>query len=149
MKLALYQPDIAQNLGTSLRTAACLGIDVEIIEPCGFPLDDRKLKRSGMDYIDYVKYTRHKSWEHFKEWTEENNSRIVLLSSKASISYTKFNFLPNDVLMVGRESAGVPPEVVEYCTNAVTIPMKNGMRSLNVAISAAIVLGEALRQINT
>ncbi len=148
MKLALYQPDIAQNFGTSLRTAACLGVDVEIIEPCGFPLDDRKIRRAGMDYIEHVKYTRHNSWEKFVSFTEENSHRIILLSSKATKSYTEFTYQENDVLMVGRESAGVPDEVAAYCRHQITIPMQPGMRSLNVAVSAAIVLGEALRQIN-
>jgi tRNA (cytidine/uridine-2'-O-)-methyltransferase len=146
MKIALYQPDIAQNLGTTLRTAACLGIDVEIIEPCGFPLDDRKLKRSGMDYIDHVKYTRHNDWNSFKNWAKDSNHRIILLSSKATTSYTDFKFQPNDILMAGRETAGVPAEVSAYCENSVTIPMQGAMRSLNVAVSVAVVLGEAIRQ---
>ncbi len=147
MKIALFQPDIAQNLGTNLRTAACLGVDVEIIEPCGFPFDDRKVRRAGMDYIDMVQYTRHASWDDFKNWVEENNYRLVLLSSKVQTSYTDFSFRKNDILLLGRESAGVPQEVSDYCKNAVTIPMKGGVRSLNVAVSAAMVLGEALRQI--
>ena len=147
MKIALFQPDIAQNLGTNLRTAACLGVDVEIIEPCGFPFDDRKVRRAGMDYIDMVKYTRHASWGHFKKWVEENNYRLVLLSSKVETSYTEFCFQKNDILLLGRESAGVTQEISDYCENAVTIPMQGGVRSLNVAVSAGIVLGEALRQI--
>ena len=147
IKLALYQPDIALNLGSNLRTAACLGADVEIIEPCGFPLDDRKIRRSGMDYIDYVKYNRHNSWDDFKIWVEENNYRLILLSSKATASYTDFKYKDNDILMLGRESAGVPDNVAKYCKNKVTIPMQENVRSLNVSVSAAIVLGEALRQI--
>lgn len=148
MRLAIYQPDIAQNMGTSLRTAACLGVDVDIILPCGFPFDDRKLRRAAMDYIEHVNYRTHDSWEDFVKFVEENNKRIILLSSKASASYTEFSYNDDDILMVGRESAGVPSHVSGYCAdNAVTIPMQNGMRSLNVAISAAIVLGEALRQI--
>jgi len=147
MKIALFQPDIAQNLGTNLRTAACLGVDVEIIEPCGFPFDDRKVRRAGMDYIDLVKYTRHNSWDDFKRWSEENNYRLVLLSSKAQTSYTDFSFQKNDILLLGRESAGVTQEISDYCKNAVTIPMQGGVRSLNVAVSAGIVLGEALRQV--
>lgn len=148
MKLALYQPDIAQNLGTTLRTAACLGVDVDIILPCGFPLDDRKLRRAGMDYIDKVRYTSHDSWEHFVKQHENNGTgRIILLSSKASVPYTEFKFEQDDILLLGRESAGVPENVTKYCKNRVTIPMKNGMRSLNVAVSGAIVLAEALRQL--
>jgi tRNA (cytidine/uridine-2'-O-)-methyltransferase len=146
MKIALYQPDIAQNLGTTLRTAACFGVDVEIIQPCGFPLDDKKLKRSGMDYIEYVKYTKHDSWGAFKDWAENNNHRIILLSSKASVPYTQFQFQKNDILMAGRETAGVPDDVSAACENKVTIPMQGGMRSLNVAVSVAVVLGEAVRQ---
>ncbi len=146
MKIALYQPDIAQNMGTTLRTAACLGVDVEIIDPCGFPFDDRKLRRSGMDYIEYVKYTRHKSWQDFKDFIEQNNFRPVLLSSKAKLSYTEFKFAKKDVLIAGRETAGVPEDVANYCINKVTIPMTKNMRSLNVAVSVGIVLGEALRQ---
>ncbi|MDA0782318.1 MAG: tRNA (cytidine(34)-2'-O)-methyltransferase [Rickettsiales bacterium] len=149
MKIALYQPDIAQNLGTNLRTAACLGVDVEIIEPCGFPFDDRKVRRAGMDYMDMVKYTRHNSWDDFKKWTQENDYRIVLLSSKADTPYTEFSFRENDILLLGRESAGVPPEVTSYCKNAVTITMTKGVRSLNVAVSVGIVLGEALRQVRS
>lgn len=148
LKLALYQPDIPQNLGTNLRTAACFGVDVEIIEPCGFPFDDRKFYRAGMDYIEHVKYTRHNSWEKFKEWAESGNQRIVLLSSKATSPYTDFQYKTGDILLLGRETSGVTTEITEYCgQNAVTIPMQNGMRSLNVAVSGAIVLGEALRQL--
>ena len=148
MRLALYQPDIAQNLGTNLRTAACLGVGVDIILPCGFAFDDRKIRRAGMDYIEHVQYKTHDSWEDFTQYAKENGKRIVLLSSKASLSYTQFEFDDNDILMLGRESAGVPEHVAAYCGNdAVTIPMQGGMRSLNVAVSAAIVLGEALRQV--
>lgn len=147
MQIALYQPDIALNLGANLRTAACLGVDVEIIEPCGFPFDDRKIRRAGMDYIEQVKYTRHNSWDDFKSWAENNNRRLILLSSKATTSYTDFLYQPNDILLLGRESAGVPDAVTDYCPHAVTIPMQPNTRSLNVTISAAMVLGEALRQL--
>lgn len=149
MKIALYQPDIALNLGANLRTAACLGVDVEIIEPCGFPFDDRKIRRAGMDYIDMVKYTRHNSWDDFKNWAEQGGFRLVLLSSKAKTSYTNFVFKKNDILLLGRESAGVPDEIAEYCQNDVTITMQESARSLNVAVSAAMVLGEALRQVKS
>lgn len=147
MHIALYQPDIAQNLGTNLRTAACLGVHVDIIEPCGFPLDDRKLRRAGMDYIDLVEYRRHASWDAFLSAMRQQGRRIVLLSSKVPVSYTEFAFQPQDVLLFGRESAGVPKDVADACDAAVTIPMQEGMRSLNVAVSVGIVLGEALRQV--
>ena len=147
MRIALYQPDIALNLGTNLRTAACLGADVDIIEPCGFPLDDRRIRRSGMDYIDKVNYYRHESWDVFCKYVETNNKRIVLLSSKAKQSYADFSFKKDDILLLGRESAGVPLEVFNSCESKVTIPMKKGIRSLNVAVSCAIVLSEALRQL--
>lgn len=148
LKLALYQPDIPQNLGTNLRTAACFGIPIEIIEPCGFPLDDRKLHRAGMDYIEKAVYSRHISWQEFTKWAEANNHRVVLLSSHADNCYTDFSYKKGDVLLLGRESAGVPEEVTQYCgKNRITIPMRNGVRSLNVAVAGAIVLGEALRQI--
>lgn len=146
MRIALYQPDIALNLGTNLRTAACLGAEVDIIEPCGFPLDDRRIRRSGMDYIDKVNYYRHDSWQDYCEFVEKNNKRLVLLSSKATLSYTKFKYQKNDILLLGRESAGVPQSVFDYCPEKVTIPMQEGVRSLNVAISCAIVLSEAIRQ---
>lgn len=148
MKLALYQPDIAQNLGTTLRTAACFGADVEVIAPCGFPFDDRKIRRAGMDYIDHVNYKLHDSWDDFKNWAANNSRRIVLLSSKATCIYTDFSFQPDDILLAGRESAGVPDDVAEYCQHKVTIPMQPAMRSLNVAISVAIVLSEAMRQLS-
>lgn len=147
IKIALYQPDIAQNMGTNLRTAACLGVDVEIIEPCGFPFDDRKIRRAGMDYIENVKYTRHDSWQEFHKWAQSENRRVILLSSKATDSYTDFKYQENDILLFGRESAGVTPDVAADCDHAITIPMQENMRSINVAVSVGIVLGEALRQI--
>lgn len=148
LRLALFQPDIPQNLGTNLRTAACFGIDVDIIEPCGFPFDDRKFRRAGMDYIDHVNYKRHSCWEDFVSHTEQENSRIILLSSKTTIAYTDFSYEPTDVLLLGRETSGVTEQIVEYCgKNAVTIPMKRGARSLNVAVAGSIVLSEAIRQI--
>lgn len=148
--LVIYQPDIAQNLGTMLRLCACMGIDAHIIEPCGFPLSDAALRRAGMDYIDHVHITRHISWSHFQDWRKKNHpeTRLVLLSTKASAPYTDFQYQPDDFLMVGRESAGVPDDVHNASDARVLIPMQGGMRSLNVAISAAMVVGEALRQTN-
>jgi len=150
MKIVLYQPDIPQNLGTTLRTAACLGIDVEIIEPCGFPLDDKKLRRSGMDYIDLVKYTRHISWEEFASWHKKlpDMPRIILLTTKAQTSYTDFMYKKNDILLFGRETSGIPEEIHKYADHRLTIKMQPGIRSLNVAVSVAMVAGEAIRQIN-
>ena len=143
MRLALYQPDIAQNAGTLLRLGACLGVSVDIIEPCGFVLDDRHFRRAGMDYLDIADITRHSSWEDFYAGRK---GRIILLSTKASVPYTDFKFEPTDILLLGRESAGVPDSVHNAADARVLIPMKNNARSLNVAIAGAIVLSEALRQ---
>ena len=143
MRLALYQPDIPQNTGTLLRLAACMGLSVDIIEPCGFVLDDKRLRRSGMDYLESVDLTRHSSWENF---LLEPPERIVLLTTKTDRPYTGFDFAAGDCLLLGRESAGVPPEVHERADARVIVPMRPGLRSLNVAVCAAMVVGEALRQ---
>lgn len=145
-RLALYQPDIPQNLGTMLRLCACMGTDVDIILPCGFPLDDRKLQRAGMDYIEHVNITKHNSWQDFTTWKATQSSRLILLTTRATTEYTDFAFRPDDIIMVGRESSGVPQEVADYADAGIIIPMKPPMRSLNVAVSAAMALGEALRQ---
>lgn len=144
MKVALYQPDMAGNVGTIMRLCACLDLELYIIEPCGFPFNEEKIKRSAMDYIDKVKLTRFMNFDEMK--AQNQDSRIILLSTKASISYTKFVFEKNDILMVGRESAGVPECIHQNSSARVLIPMKNNMRCLNVAISLAIVVGEAMRQ---
>lgn len=144
MRLALYQPDMAPNTGTMMRLCACFGVGLDIIEPCGFVFDDRKLKRAAMDYIDRLDYTRHASWDEFKNSLAPR--RLILLTTKASIPYHDFTFEPDDVLMVGRESAGVPDDVHAAAHMRVLIPMRPEVRSLNVAISASIVLAEALRQ---
>lgn len=144
MKVALYEPDIAGNVGTMIRMCACLGLDMDIIEPCGFPFNREKIKKSGLDYIDKVKITRYLSFEDFKEQNKE--SRIVLLTTKSSVEYTKFEFMDSDILMVGRESAGVPDSVHNSVDGRVVIKMKEGTRCLNVAVSLAIVVGEAIRQ---
>ena len=143
MRLALYQPDIAQNTGAMLRLAACLGVPVDLIEPCGFVFGDTKLRRAGMDYLEHVDLVRHISWTAFRPAVP---GRLVLLTTKASIGYTEAAFRPDDTLMVGRESAGVPDEVQEAADLRLRIPMRPGLRSLNVALAAAMVLGEALRQ---
>lgn len=146
MRLALYQPDIPQNTGAMLRLAACLGIAVDIVEPCGFLLDDRRLQRVGMDYLDHVAVTRHSSWERFAAGKSANHHRLLLLTTQGSTRYTDFAFRPHDTLMVGRESAGVPDNIHEAADARLLIPMADGVRSLNVALAAAMVLGEALRQ---
>ena len=149
MRIALYQPDIPQNTGTILRLAACLDVGVDIIEPCGFVLDDKRMRRAGMDYLDAVDLTRHLSWDVFKDYCEREKRRIVLLTTKSDRSYVDFEFKPEDVLLLGRESAGVPDEIHSSVQNRLTIPMASGMRSINIAMSAALVLGEALRQTDT
>ena len=149
MRLALYQPDIPQNTGAMLRLAACLGVAVDIIEPCGFLLDDRRLRRTGMDYLDRVELTRHTSWRSFCAAADNagaGGGRLVLLTTTAEVPYCRFDFRPDDRLLVGRESAGVPDEVHDAAAARIMIPMRPGLRSLNVAQAAAMALGEALRQ---
>lgn len=144
MRLALYQPDIPQNTGTILRLAACLDLPVDIVEPCGFVLSDARLRRAGMDYLDAVTLHRHESWEAFRDTGPAG--RLVLLTSRAATAYTDFAFRGRDILLLGRESAGVPEDVHAAADAGVAIPMRAGLRSLNVALAAAMVAGEALRQ---
>ncbi|MEN8236504.1 MAG: tRNA (cytidine(34)-2'-O)-methyltransferase [Pseudomonadota bacterium] len=146
IQLALFQPEIPQNTGTMLRLAACWGIDVNIIGPCGFIWSERRLKRAGMDYINHVCIQHHSSWMQFKEHKQSN--RLILLTPQTEQSYLDFCFAPNDYLMVGQESSGVPENVFEATDAQVKIPMRKACRSLNVALSAAIVLGEAMRQLD-
>lgn len=146
MNLALYQPEIPQNAGTLMRLGACLNVAIDIIEPCGFIMNDRKMKRSGMDYLDKVRLTRHGSWAQFRESMQTR--RIILLSPTAESSYLDFAFEPDDILLVGRESTGVPDDVRQTCTHSVFIPMAPKCRSINVAVAASLVVGEALRQTN-
>lgn len=143
MRLALYEPDIPQNAGALLRLGACLGVPVDVIEPCGFLLDDRKLRRAGMDYLGAAELTRHSSWQAFRESAPD---RLILLTTAGDRTYTDFVFRENDTLMVGRESAGVPESVHDAAQARLAIPMRPDMRSINVALAAAMVLGEALRQ---
>jgi tRNA (cytidine/uridine-2'-O-)-methyltransferase len=143
-RIALYQPDIPQNTGTILRLAACLSVPVDVIGPAGFDLSDTALRRAGLDYIGAADLTRHDSWDTFL--AARGVSRLVLLSSKAAGSHIKFEFHANDTLLFGRESAGVPPAVRAACDCAIRIPMRPGLRSLNIAVACALVLGEALRQ---
>jgi tRNA (cytidine/uridine-2'-O-)-methyltransferase len=143
LRLALYQPDIPQNAGSLMRLCACLGVAMDIIEPCGFLLSDRNFRRAGMDYLASLDLTRHASWEEFRG---QGQGRLLLLTTKASTPYFEFSFAPSDTLLVGRESAGVPDQVHQAADVRLTIPMRAGMRSLNVAQAAAMVLGEGLRQ---
>lgn len=147
LTLALYQPDIPQNCGTMLRLCACLGIDAAIIEPAGFPASDRAFRRAGLDYLDHVTIARHPGFAAFLTWCKAERRRLVLLSTKAPDDYSDFRYAPGDVLLVGRESAGVPEEVRRAADAGVRIPMRPPLRSLNVAVAAAMVLGEAIRQI--
>ena len=152
LTLALFQPDIPQNAGTMLRMCACLGVEAAIIEPAGFPTSDRHFRRSGMDYLDLVTIARHASFQAFEAWRSKSDAgprRLVLLSTRATTSYLDCAYRAGDILMVGRESAGVPDDVFAAADLAVTIPMRPGARSLNVAVAAAMVLGEAIRQIST
>lgn len=146
MRLALFQPDIPQNAGAMLRLAACLGIAVDIVEPAGFPVSDRAFRRAGLDYLDHVEIVRHASFAAFEATRRESRRRLVLLTTKADRSHLAADFRPDDVLMVGRESVGAPDYVHEAADLRITIPMRPGLRSLNVATAAAIVLGEALRR---
>lgn len=146
MRIALYQPDIPQNTGTILRLAACLGVEAHIIEPTGFPSSDRAFRRAGMDYLDQVRLRRHASWVAFEDWRQAERLRLVLLTTAADTSYLDHRFGPDDILLLGRESAGVPAEVHAAADLRLKIPMQQGLRSLNVAMAAAMAVGEALRQ---
>ncbi|HET7083728.1 MAG TPA: tRNA (cytidine(34)-2'-O)-methyltransferase [Rhizomicrobium sp.] len=143
MRLALYEPDIPQNAGSLMRLGACLGVGVDVIEPCGFLLTDRNFRRAGMDYLKSAEICRHPSWARFRE---AFSGRLVLLTTGGDMAYTDFAFARGDTLLVGRESAGVPQEVHDAAYARLVIPMRPGQRSLNVAQAAAMVLGEALRQ---
>ena len=144
-KIALYEPDIPQNTAAIIRTCACLGAKLEIIEPCGFLLSDKRFKRVVMDYMDLEQIEFHQSSEKFFE--KKQNQRIVLMTTKGSISYTKFKFKSDDTILFGRESAGVPEKVHKLIKDRLKIPMNDKVRSLNIASSVAIVLAESLRQI--
>lgn len=146
MRLALFEPDIPQNAGTILRMAACFGVSVDIIEPCGFVFGERQMRRAGMDYLEHVALSKHASWAEFTESRANQDSRLILLTTQAEDIYSNFRFDLNDILIVGRESAGAPEYVHEAVDARLRIPMAPEMRSLNVAMSAAVVLGEALRQ---
>ena len=147
MRIALYQPDIPQNAGTILRMAACLGVPVDLVLPAGFDASDRAFRRAGLDYLAHVEIARHASWEAFDAWRAEYRpQRLVLLTTRADISYLEFAFESHDILLLGRESAGVPDAVHASVDARIKVPMRPGLRSLNVAVAAAMVTGEALRQ---
>ncbi len=148
MQLALYQPDIPQNCGTMLRLCACLNVTAHLIEPAGFPISDKNFRRAGMDYIDQVEIRRHIGWTDFEIWRKGTGARLVLATTRGATPYPDFTFRPDDILLMGRESAGVPDDVHESADARLLIPMQAGLRSINVAVSAAMILGEALRQLD-
>lgn len=144
--LALYQPDIANNTGTLIRLGACLGVTIHIIHPTGFAFSARTLARAGLDYLDHAAVREHDSWSQFDAWRQTDHRRLVLLTTRATTSAYATNYQSDDILMVGRESAGVPDAVAEACDLRVRIPMRDGLRSINVALAATLILGEAKRQ---
>lgn len=151
MRLALYQPDIPQNTGTLLRLGACLDLAIDIIEPCGFLFNEKSMRRAGMDYLEFSNYRRHNSWNDFLLYRQEHPEeygRLVLLTTKSSQSFINFKFLPNDIILMGRESAGVPENVHQTADARLRIPMNQNARSINMAVSAAMAITEALRQTN-
>ena len=147
MRIALFEPDIPQNTGNIFRLGACLGIEVDIIEPTGYVFDDKRFKRSSMDYINHIKYKRHLDWDAFYQWSKDNQFRIILLTTKSKKKYTNYQFQNNDILLFGRESAGVHQNVHNNVDEQLTIPMVKNLRSINVSSSVAIVAGEACRQL--
>jgi tRNA (cytidine/uridine-2'-O-)-methyltransferase len=146
MRLALFQPDIPQNTGTILRLAACLGVPVDVIGPTGFDMTGRSLRRAGLDYLDHVNLTRHESFDSFQAARAADPCRLIVLTSHATTAHIDFKFEPSDILLLGRESAGVPDVVHQAAAARIRVPMRDGLRSLNIAVAAALVLGEALRQ---
>ncbi len=148
MRLALFEPDIPQNLGAFIRLSACMGVPLEIIEPCGFPVDDKRIRRAAMDYYDLARLARHTSWQAFRQAQQDGRlpGRLVLLTTRAEATFPAVEFRPDDILLLGRESAGVPDEVHDAAALRLRIPLQKGARSLNVALAASMVLSEALRQ---
>jgi tRNA (cytidine/uridine-2'-O-)-methyltransferase len=149
MRIALYEPDIPQNTGTILRLCACLGFEAHIIEPAGFDASDRAFRRAGLDYLDLVQVVRHNAWAGFDRWRRAEQLRLVLFSTKAATAYFDHRFRSDDVLLFGRESAGVPEEVHAAADVRLLVPMRPGLRSINVAMAAAMAAGEAIRQTRT
>ncbi len=148
LSIALYQPDIPQNTGAMIRLCACLDIGLHIIEPCGFPLNERKIRQSAMDYFDHVSLTRHESWASFRKSCEKKG-RIILMTTKYDAPYTSFSFQDGDILLAGRESAGVPDSVHKVADARIGIPMKQNLRSLNIVNATAMITGEAIRQLQS
>jgi tRNA (cytidine/uridine-2'-O-)-methyltransferase len=146
MRIALFQPDIPQNAGTILRLCACLGVEAHIIEPAGFPVTDRAFRRAGMDYLDHVSVVRHDSWNAFDAWRRRERARLLVFTTRAPTCYLDHGFRTGDVLLFGRETSGVPDDVHAAADARLVIPMQPGLRSLNVAMTCALALGEALRQ---
>lgn len=144
--IALYEPDIPQNTGTILRLCACLEIEAHLIEPAGFPITDRAFRRAGMDYLDQVAITRHPSWDAFDRWRRSAGRQLILFTTRASVSYLDHVYSDRDILLFGRESAGVPAKVAETADARLRIPLREGLRSLNIAMSCAMAAGEAIRQ---
>lgn len=147
IRLLLYQPDIPQNLGACLRLMACMGGELHVIEPCGFPLNDSKIRRAGMDYIDHVTFIRHSSFEDFSSYRIQRAGRLLLLETDGAVPYCDHVFVTSDYVMVGRESAGTPRELYARMDATLHIPMQAGVRSLNMAMSAGMVVAEACRQL--
>lgn len=148
LRIALYEPDIPQNTGTILRLCACLGVEAHLVGPTGFPSSDRAFRRAGMDYLDAVTITRHISWTEFDGWRRDKGLRLALFSTKAAKSYLDHAYSRDEILLFGRESAGVPEEVHRTVETRLLIPMREGLRSVNLAVSVAMAVGEALRQTN-
>jgi tRNA (cytidine/uridine-2'-O-)-methyltransferase len=148
LRIALYEPDIPQNTGTILRLCACLGVEAHLVGPTGFPSTDRAFRRAGMDYLDTVTIARHISWTAFDGWRRDKGLRLALFSTKADKSYLDHSYASDEILLFGRESAGVPDEVHRSADRRLLIPMREGLRSINVAVSVAMAVGEALRQTN-
>ena len=148
MRIALFEPDIPQNTGNILRLGACLNIEVDIIEPAGFLFNDKRFKRASMDYIKFAKYKKHIDWSEFYRWSKKNKFRLILFTTKSKNKYFNYKFKKKDILLFGRESAGVPNFVRNNVDESLTIPMKKKMRSINLSSSVAIVVGEACRQLN-
>ena len=146
MRIALYQPDIPQNTGNIFRLGACLGVSVDIIEPTGFIFDEKRFKRSVMDYINHINYKRHIDWQHFHNWSLKKKFRLILMTTKSNESFYNFKFCSSDILLFGRESSGVPDNIHKVVDHRLTIPMKKGVRSINLSSSVALVIGEGLRQ---
>ncbi len=146
MQIALYEPDIPQNTGTILRLCACLGAGAHIIEPAGFPVTDRAFRRAGLDYLDQVAILRHASFSAFEDWRRDAGARLLLLTTRGATSYLDHAYRPGDILLLGRESAGVPDRVHQAADARLRIPIREGLRSINVAMAAAMALGEAIRQ---